>query len=96
MLKVKNPWDQKVIQEIEFQKTNDIEVILESAKKNSLKKGLDFNLMKRIEVLENFFKIVSSNIDGLAKLASSEEGNPLKIQLSKLKEERKVLKRPLN
>ena len=33
MLKVKTPWDQKVIQEIEFQKTNDIEVILESAKK---------------------------------------------------------------
>ena len=54
MLKVKTPWDQKVIQEIEFQKTKDIEVILESAKKNSLKKGLDFNLIKRIEVLENF------------------------------------------
>ena len=78
MLKVKTPWDQKVIQEIEFQKTNDIEVILESAKKNSLKKGLDFNLIKRIEVLENFFKNVSSNIDGLAKLASSEGGKPIK------------------
>ena len=78
MLKVKTPWDQKVIQEIEFQKPNDIEVILNSANQNSLKKGLDFNLMKRIDVLESFCKIVSSNVNELAKLASSEGGKPLR------------------
>ncbi|MAZ08020.1 MAG: aldehyde dehydrogenase [Rickettsiales bacterium] len=78
MLKVKTPWNQKLIQEIEFHTPNDLEVILESANKNSLKKGLDFNLIKRIDVLENFFKIVSSNIIDLAKLASSEGGKPIK------------------
>ena len=78
MLEVKNPWDQKVLQKISFQNSKDIEKILELAKKNSLKKGLDFDQIRRIEVLENFFKIISSNIDELAILASSEGGKPIK------------------
>jgi len=78
MLEVKNPWDQKVLQKISFQNSKDIEKILELAKKNSLKKGLDFNQIRRIDVLENFFKIISSNIDELAILASSEGGKPIK------------------
>ena len=78
MLEVKNPWDQKVLQKISFQNSKDIEKILELAKNNSLKKGLDFNQIKRIDVLENFFKIISSNIDELAILASSEGGKPIK------------------
>ena len=78
MLEVKNPWDQKVLQKISFQNSKDIEKILESAKKNSQKKGLDFNQIRRIDVLENFFKIISSNIDELAILASSEGGKPIK------------------
>ena len=60
MLEVKAPWDQKVIQKIGFQKTNDIEDILESAKTNSLKKGSDFNIIQRIDVLENFCKLIYS------------------------------------
>jgi acyl-CoA reductase-like NAD-dependent aldehyde dehydrogenase len=78
MLEVKNPWDQKVLQKISFQNSKDIEKILELAKNNSLKKGLDFNQIRRIDVLENFFKIISSNIDELAILASSEGGKPIK------------------
>ena len=78
MLEVKNPWNQKVLQKISFQNSKDIEKILELAKKNSLKKGLDFNQIRRIDVLENFFKIISSNIDELAILASSEGGKPIK------------------
>ena len=78
MLEVKNPWDQKVLQKISFQNSKDIEKILELAKKNSLKKGLDFDKIRRIDVLENFFKIISSNIDELAILASSEGGKPIK------------------
>ena len=76
MLEVRAPWDQKVIQKIKYQKTNDIEKILELASKNSLKKGSDFSLIKRIEVLESFYKTVFSNITKLAKLASSEGGKP--------------------
>ncbi len=78
MLEVRAPWDQKVIQKIKYQKENDIEKILELASKNSLKKGADFSLIKRIEVLESFYKTVSLNITKLAKLASSEGGKPLK------------------
>ena len=78
MLEVKNPWNQKVLQKISFQNSKDIEKILELAKNNSLKKGLDFNQIRRIDVLENFFKIISSNIDELAILASSEGGKPIK------------------
>ena len=78
MLEVRAPWDQKIIQKIKYQKANDIEKILELASKNSLKKGADFSLIKRIEVLESFYKTVSSNITKLANLASSEGGKPLK------------------
>ena len=78
MLEIKAPWDQKIIQKIKCQKANDIEQILDVASKNSLKKGADFSLINRIDVLESFYKIVSSNITKLAKLASSEGGKPLK------------------
>ena len=57
MLEVKNPWDQKVLQRISFKIQQDIEKILELAKKNSLKKSLDFNQIRRIDVLENFSKL---------------------------------------
>ena len=58
MLEVRAPWDQKVIQKIKYQKANDIDKILELASKNSLKKGADFSLIKRIEVLESFYKSI--------------------------------------
>ena len=56
MLEIKAPWDQRVIEKIKFQKPNQIEEILESAKTNSLKKGSDFNIIQRIDVLESFNK----------------------------------------
>ena len=58
MLEVKNPWDQKVLQKISFQNSKDIEKILELAKKNSLKKGLDFNQIKglmSLKIFQNYF-----------------------------------------
>ena len=78
MLEIKAPWDQKVIEKIKFQKPNQIEEILESAKANSLKKGSDFNIIQRIEVLESFCKLISSKSSELAKLASLEGGKPIK------------------
>ena len=59
-------------------KSHEIEEILESKKKNSLKKGSDFNLIQRIDVLESFCKLIFSKIDELAKLASLEGGKPIK------------------
>ena len=38
MLEIKAPWDQRVIEKIKFQKPNQIEEILESAKKIHSKK----------------------------------------------------------
>ena len=81
MLKVRAPWDQRVIEKIKLQKSHEIEEILESAKKNSLKKGLDFKLIQRIEVLEHFCRLIYSKIDELAKLASLEGGKPIKDSL---------------
>ena len=78
MLEIRAPWDLRLIEKIKSQKSHEIEVILESAKKSSLKKGSDFNLIQRIDVLESFCKLIFSKIDELAKLASLEGGKPIK------------------
>ena len=60
MLEIKAPWDLRLIEKIKSQKSHEIEEILESIKKNSLKKGSDFNLIQRIDVLESFCKLIFS------------------------------------
>ena len=91
MLEIKAPWDQRVIEKIKFQKPCQIEEILESAKTNSLKKGSDFNIIQRIDVLENFCKLISTKSSELAKLASLEGGKPIKDSMIEIQRVLKIV-----
>ncbi len=85
MLEVKSPWNQKVIEKIDFDNEKKIESILQKAHKSSLSKGHDFPIKDRIEVLEKFSNEIKKNYLTLSKLATSEGGKPITDSLTEIK-----------
>ncbi len=85
MLEIKSPWNLETIDQIDCHTEKDIESFLDTAKKISLKKGLDFSPKERIEVLKKFSEKIKNNLQDLAELASSEGGKPMIDSLIEIK-----------
>lgn len=75
-IEVTSPFDGKVVGEVPFSTTQDVQVAIDLAQKTFLDHKNALPKFKRIEILENVMKIMSSQVEELTQLCASEGGKP--------------------
>jgi len=77
-IKVTSPYDQSLIKELTLIRKNDIETVIETAKKLFDDQSQWLPAYRRIEILEKASSIMNSKVEELTFLATSEGGKPYK------------------
>jgi len=75
-IEVTSPFDGKVVGEVPFSTTQEVQEAIDLAQKTFLDHKNALPKFKRIEILENVMKIMSSQVEELTKLCASEGGKP--------------------
>lgn len=75
-IEVTSPFDGKVVGEVPFSTTEEVEAAIDLAQNTFLDHKNALPKFKRIEILENVMKIMSSQVEELTKLCASEGGKP--------------------
>ncbi|PHO13814.1 aldehyde dehydrogenase [Malaciobacter marinus] len=75
-IEVTSPFDGKVVGEVPFSTTEEVETAIDLAQNTFLDHKNALPKFKRIEILENVMKIMSSQVEELTKLCASEGGKP--------------------
>ncbi|PPK61643.1 acyl-CoA reductase-like NAD-dependent aldehyde dehydrogenase [Malaciobacter marinus] len=75
-IEVTSPFDGKVVGEVPFSTTQEVQAAIDLAEKTFLDHKNALPKFKRIEILENVMKIMSSQVEELTKLCASEGGKP--------------------
>lgn len=75
-IEVTSPFDGKVVGEVPFSTTEEVEAAIDLAQNTFLDHKNTLPKFKRIEILENVMKIMSSQVEELTKLCASEGGKP--------------------
>ncbi|AXH10633.1 aldehyde dehydrogenase [Malaciobacter halophilus] len=75
-IEVTSPFDGKVVGEVPFSTTQDVQAAIDLAQKTFLDHKNALPKFKRIEILENVMKIMSSQVEELTQLCASEGGKP--------------------
>ncbi len=75
-IEVTSPFDGKVVGEVPFSTTEEVEAAIDLAQNTFLDYKNALPKFKRIEILENVMKIMSSQVEELTKLCASEGGKP--------------------
>ncbi|MBU0925805.1 aldehyde dehydrogenase family protein, partial [bacterium] len=75
-IEVTSPFDGRVVGTVPYGSVKEVEVALEIARKTFDDHKNALPTYKRVEILENVVKIMSSQIDDLTKLCASEGGKP--------------------
>ncbi|AFL68483.1 aldehyde dehydrogenase family protein [Sulfurospirillum barnesii] len=75
-IEVTSPFDGSVVGTVPYGSTAEVEAALDLAKSTFLDHKNALPKYKRVEILENVVKIMSSQIDELTKLCASEGGKP--------------------
>ena len=73
---VTSPFDGKVVGSVHFNTYEEVEAAIDLAHKTFLDKDNWIPKYKRIEILENVMKIMSSQVEELTILCASEGGKP--------------------
>lgn len=76
MLSVKNPYNQKLIKEIEFHQSSDVENALETAYELFQNPKQWIPAYERVQLLERLAELMKNNIENLTITAASEGGKP--------------------